>query len=75
MYEFGQGVKKDPFQAFLWYQKAAEQGFAEAQFKLGKCYSTGEGVPIDSGQALIWFRKAADQGHVRAKEALNVPRL
>ena len=34
MYDIGAGVRQDYFKAVEWYQKAAEQGHAEAQFNL-----------------------------------------
>jgi TPR repeat protein len=49
-------------------EKAAEQGFAEAQYELGGMYYIGEGgVPEDDEEALKWFRKAAEQGHAEAQ--------
>ncbi len=35
MYANGQGVPKDEKQAVVWYRKAAEQGYADAQHNLG----------------------------------------
>jgi TPR repeat protein len=61
-YEVGDGVKKDLFQAFSWYRKAAEQGLPVAQLRVGMAYYYGEGVAIDYGQAAKWYRKSADQG-------------
>ena len=49
----------------------AEQGDAEAQFKLGRMYGKGEGVPQDGVQAVAWFRKAAEQGHAKAQNGLG----
>ena len=48
--------------AFVWFSKAAEQGFAEAQFRLGNCYALGYGVGYNEEESYKWFRKAADQG-------------
>ena len=48
---------------------SAQQGDADAQFKLGQIYREGGGglnVKKDPVEAVKWFRKAADQGHVRA---------
>ena len=59
MYEQGE----DPAQALAWYQKAAAQGHAAAQFNLGRMYEYGLGVDKDPAQALAWYQKAADQGH------------
>lgn len=52
-------------------QKAAEQGDADAQFKLGLLYSDGQGVPQDYTKAAEWFGKAAEQGHSEAKNSLE----
>ncbi len=54
-----------------WFRKAAEQGNAVAQCKLGQCYHNGEGVEQDYAEALKWYRKAADQGFELAKEYLE----
>ena len=37
----------------------AEQGLANAQFKLGLMYYIGQGVPEDDAEAVKWFRNAA----------------
>jgi hypothetical protein len=50
---------------------AAEQGNANAQYKLGEAYYDGAGVPQDRQQALRWFRAAADQGHAEAQYSLG----
>ena len=34
----GEGVEQDFKEAVKWYQKAAEQGFAGAQYNLGAMY-------------------------------------
>ena len=49
----------------------AEQGNAEAQFKLGRMYAKGEGVPQDYAQAVAWFRKAAEQGNAKGQNGLG----
>ncbi|MBS0647807.1 MAG: sel1 repeat family protein, partial [Verrucomicrobia bacterium] len=46
-YDKGQGVAKDEKEAAKWYQKAADQGHAKAQFGLGFCYKKGQGVAKD----------------------------
>ena len=56
MYENGQGVAQNYAEAVKWYRKAAEQGYAEAQFNLGVMYETGEGVAQDYAEALKWYR-------------------
>jgi len=54
-----------------WYRKAAEQGFAKAQYNLGVKYANGQGVKRDHAEAVRWYRKAAEQGLVSAVSALN----
>ena len=48
--------------AITWFRRAAEQGFAEAQFNLGVMYANGHGVPQDDAMAVTWYRRAAEQG-------------
>ncbi|WP_432696539.1 tetratricopeptide repeat protein [Marinobacterium sp. YM272] len=66
MYEFGQGVERDPDAAFAWYQKAADQGNLTAWHNLGRCYNFGTGVEQNYETAEAWYRKAAEQGHQQA---------
>ena len=44
------------------HNKAAELGYADAQFILGVKLFDGQGVKQDYADALRWFRKAAVQG-------------
>jgi uncharacterized protein len=50
----------------------ANTGDAEAQYQLGKMYSSGEGVERDPDRAFAWFQKAAHQGNTQAMYALAV---
>ena len=50
---------------------AAEQGDAEAQYKLGFMYEGSDSVPEDCTEAAKWYRKAAEQGHVEAQYSLG----
>jgi hypothetical protein len=54
-----------------WYQKAAVQGQAAAQFSLGCMYEDGSGVPQDIRKAIEWYQKAVDQGQEDAQKALE----
>ena len=67
MYYKGRGVPKDLKKAVYWLRKAADRGYAEAQYKLGELYAKGE----DWKQAEFWYRKAAKQGHEKAANALD----
>jgi TPR repeat protein len=46
--------------------QSANQGNAEAQFRLGVLYGNGDGVDIDHDKAVEWFSQAARQGHENA---------
>jgi len=48
-------------------RKAADEGNADAQTRLGLMYYRGRGVPQDYAEALRWSRKAADQGDAVAQ--------
>ena len=52
----------------MWYEKAAEQGLAEAQFECGWMYSEGEGAPEDLEKARMWYEKVMEQNYVRTSE-------
>ncbi|MBI5773624.1 MAG: SEL1-like repeat protein [Verrucomicrobia bacterium] len=65
------GVAKDEVEAVKWFQKAAEQNHAKAQYNLGALYANGEGVMKDEAQAVKWFRKAAEQNHAKAQYNLG----
>jgi TPR repeat protein len=58
-------------QAAFWYRRSAEQGNAEAQYRLGVLYERGDGVAKDVAQAAAWYRRAADQGNTEADERLR----
>ena len=51
MYDNGQGVTQDYKQAVYWFEKAATQGLAKAQYNLGLMYSNGQGVTQNYKQA------------------------
>ena len=68
MYKLGDGVTQDYKQAVKWYRKAAEQGFAEAQYNLGEMYAVNQ----DYKQALKWLTKAAEQGIAHAQNNLGL---
>lgn len=47
-------------------KKAAMDGVAEAEFKLGECHENGFGLQKDSVAAMEWYGKAGMHGHERA---------
>ena len=62
----------DNKQAVYWYRKAAEQGSAYAQNRLGLHYDQGKGVTQSSADAVYWFRLAAEQGNMNAQNNLAI---
>jgi hypothetical protein len=75
MYRKGRGVDRDLITAAQWYEKAAVEGDAEAQFNLGDMYKQGLGVEKNNALAIKWLRKAANQGHKAAKRRLGGCRI
>src|SRR5690606_32464319 len=62
---------QDYTKAFKWFNKAASQGHADAQTKLGRTYEEGTGVEQDEQKAFKWFKKAAKQGHTYSQNNLG----
>ena len=62
-----QAVEKNSAKAVFWYEKAAEQGYADAYFALGAMYLQGNGVLEDYLKAATWFDMAARQGAHRGQ--------
>ena len=48
--------------AVEWYEKAAKQGYANAQYPLGAMYHLDHGVDVNYKKARKWYEKAAEQG-------------
>ena len=55
-----------------WYRKAADQGYAKAQFCLGIYCKCGYGTKKDLAEAAKWFRKAAEQGDPLGQSMLSL---
>lgn len=71
-YLAGKGVQQDDSKAVLWFRKAAEQGYADAEFQLGAMYENGRGgLAKDDAQAFKWLQKAAEQGNANAQSTLG----
>ena len=68
MYFDGKGLPRDLATAFQWYRKAAEQGHAEAQFRLGNLYHRG----LDEPAMVSWYRRRAEQGYADAQFFLGL---
>lgn len=53
-------------------RKAADQGLAAAQYRMGKLYERGEGVPRSIKESRKWTKLAAENGNVKAMHDLAV---
>lgn len=71
-FDRGRGVEADAIQARAWYEKAAMQGHAGAQYALGMMARLGRRGPQDYAAARMWFEKAAALGHADAQYALGL---
>ena len=73
MFQYGRALAKSKefVEAAAWYQKAASQGYVQAQYALGDAYEFGEGVEASYVLAQAWYRKAADQGYSHATARLD----
>ena len=58
-------------EAVEWYRKAADQGHAGAQFRLGDVYQYGAFGSAADAPAMLWYYRAAAQGHVGAQFELG----
>jgi uncharacterized protein len=65
-------INKQQRDDYYLYTKAAEKGYADAQYYLGQMYYNGQGVPQDYKQAVHWFTKAAEKGYADAQYYLGV---
>jgi len=71
-YAEGQGVPQNLAEAARWYERAANQGLAPAQFRLGSMYEKGLGVKKDIEAARKLYIAAADKGNAKAMHNLAV---
>lgn len=71
-YEMGQGTSVDHSAAFLWYLRAAQQGYPRAQYHVGLAYSYGgQGVEWNLTEACKWLTLAAWNGIKEADQQLR----
>jgi len=57
--------------AFMWFEKAAEQGIVEAQYAVARCYFDGKNTKQSDDLAFKWAEKASHQGFSEAFELLG----
>ena len=66
------GFFKNTQLAVRWFERAAMQGNAYAEFRLGELYQEGIGIPRNSRVAADWMEKAANRGIARAQLKLGL---
>ena len=76
LYYHGHGVRESDALALQWFERAAKQGLAEAQFHLANMYAYGL-APMAADQdpqrlAAQWYFEAARQGHAEAQYSLGI---
>ncbi len=67
-----EGIPQNDYLAHEWYEKAAIQGYAPAQFIVGNKYFNGKGTQQDYTKAFKWYEKAAMQGYTAAHPMLGL---
>lgn len=77
-HKYGTFVRQDHALSAQWFREAAQQGFADAQFNLGRIYGPADGLyrksrgaPEDYAEAAKWLGKAAAQGYAPAQIKLG----
>ena len=71
LYHDGAGIDIDNAQAVYWYKKAANQGYADAQYNLGHMLYSGLGVEKNISSGMEVLEAASQQGHPKAIESLK----
>lgn len=67
-------MEKDEAEAFEWARKAADLGFAKAEYAVGYFTEMGIGCRRDPLEANVWYVRAADKGNETATQRLAIIR-
>lgn len=57
LYYYGDGVSRDYSKAALLWQKASDQGLADAQFNLGLMHDDGKEMSKDKRKSIKYYKK------------------
>ena len=72
MYSSGNGVELDEYQALAWFERAAAQGYRDAEYFLAKMHEQGWGGTTPSTEeAIHWYRRCAEHGDGRCQTRLS----
>ena len=72
MYDEGYYVEEDNVQAYFWYEKSANEGYATSMNKLGMLYYKGEGVAADYAKAMEYYEMAVAKGNTSAMNNIGM---
>lgn len=67
LYLYGIGKRPDYVTAAKWFRRAADLGYAPAQFRLAVLYRDGKGVPKSLERTYFWLTLALRQGAEKMK--------
>ncbi len=67
-----ESASNDRNKATHWYQRAAEQGYSDAQHNLGLVYARGLGVKKNIPKAIKWWRSAGLKGNSDSQYNLGI---
>lgn len=65
------GAEKNLFEALKYFELAANNGSAMANYQMGKAYEKGNGVNCDIEKAKEYYKKSADMGYINAVNTLK----
>ncbi len=65
------GLEKNLNEALKYFELAANNGSAMANYQLGKAYEKGNGVNLDIEKAKEYYKKSADNGYINAVNTLK----
>ncbi|KAI8883754.1 hypothetical protein K501DRAFT_285184 [Backusella circina FSU 941] len=68
---FQRDTKSDYLKSLDWFHKSANDGYSNAQYKIGTMYRRGYGVSKDYQKALEYYTEAANKGHEDAKKQVE----
>lgn len=71
LYQYGIGVAKNPQQAMIYFQLAAEQQDLRAEYNMGILYLQGQSEPVNYQKGIEWLMDAAFKGNPYAQYVLG----
>ena len=72
LYQTGNGVEENIYQAIHWLTRAANANHVQAQYALAMLYRENASKPGDEQRAVNWYRRAAQAGNADAQYSLGL---